>query len=152
MQALLTAMVTFLSINYGLPATYDDLPDVRFAPSMEIAFLHYEAFTPETQRQVVTATEAASARKVVSVYDGRRHTILLREGWKGRTPAELSMLVHEMVHHLQAAAGVRYACAEEREALAYEAQEKWLELFGTSLVAEFGIDGLTLLVSTHCGF
>lgn len=151
MQALLTAIMTWLSINYGLEATYDDLPAVRFAPPMEMAFLHYEAFTPDAQRRVVAAYQAASARKVVSVYDVRRQKILLPEGWEGRTPAELSMVVHEMVHHLQAEAGLRYGCPEEREALAYEAQEKWLEQFSTSLNAEFGVDALTLLVSTHCG-
>ncbi len=153
MQALLTAIVTWLSVNYGLPAIYD-LPTVRFAPQMEIAFLHYGAFSAEAQQRVKAAYEAdrgQKARRVVSVYDERRHTILLPEGWKGRSPAEISMVVHEMVHHLQAEAGLGYGCPEGREALAYEAQEKWLEQFGTTLEAEFGIDGLTLLVSTHCG-
>jgi hypothetical protein len=152
MQALLTAMVTWLSVNCGLPATYD-LPQVRYAPLLEIAFLHHDAFSADAQRQVRAAYEAAPGRQkreVVSVYDARRRTIILPEGWEGRSPAELSMLLHELVHHLQSGAGLRYGCPQEREALAYEAQEKWLKQFGTTLEAEFDIDGLTLLVSTRC--
>jgi hypothetical protein len=34
--------------------------------------------------------------------------------------------------------------------LAYEAQDKWLHLFGRNLEAEFEINGLALLVSTSC--
>ena len=90
-------------------------------------------------------------REVVSVYDTLQGVILLPDGWTGRTPAGLSVLVHEMVHHLQTVAELRYACPAEREKLAYEAQERWLEQFHTSLEREFGIDKLTLLVSTNCG-
>lgn len=154
MHNLLTVIVAWLSVNYGLPAT-TDMPQVRFAPPMEIAFLHYEAFTPEAQAQVVAAYRdlpPGKRREVVSAYDTRRDTILLPEGWTSQTPAQLSMLVHETVHHLQTTAGLRYACPEEREALAYSAQEDWLRLFGTSLEREFAIDSFTLLAITHCGF
>jgi len=34
----------------------------------------------------------------------------LREGWSGATAAEISVLVHEMVHHLQHEARLGYAC------------------------------------------
>ena len=59
-------------------------------------------------------------------------------------PAELSVLVHEMVHHLQAASDMRFACPAEREVLAYRAQGAWLGLFGESLESAFGIDAATL--------
>jgi len=68
----------------------------------------------------------------------------------GRTPAELSVLVHEMVHHLQNQAGTTYECPAERERLAYEVQDKWLGLFGRNLEGEFEINGLALLISTSC--
>jgi len=153
MQFLLIAIVTWLSINYGLPAT-TEVPAVRFVQPLEIAFLHYGAFTGASRQHVLDAYAVqppSTRREVVSAYDGGHVTILLPVGWTGRTPAELSMLVHEMVHHLQATARLRYACPQEREKLAYEAQEKWLGLFNTGLEKEFAIDQLTLLVTTHCG-
>ena len=121
---------------------------------MEIAFLHHEAFSGPAQARIVAAYDALPAgerREVVSAYDTRHAIVLLPEGWQPRSAAELSMLVHELVHHLQTEAKLRYACPEEREALAYAAQEKWLGQFGTSLEREFQLDGLTLLAITHCG-
>jgi hypothetical protein len=58
--------------------------------------------------------------------------------------------VHELVHHLQNVAGIPSACAEAREKPAYQAQERWLQLFGTSLAEEFQIDAMTILVRTNC--
>src|SRR6185503_4329912 len=87
---------------------------------------------------------------VVSLYEDEVRTIHLPTGWSGTTAAELSMLVHEMVHHMQNGAELKYECPEAREELAFTAQERWLSLFGTDLDAEFGIDPFTLLVRTHC--
>jgi hypothetical protein len=86
----------------------------------------------------------------IAVYDNEMKTIYLPKDWAGSTPAELSILVHEMVHHLQGATKTRYECPQAREQLAYAAQEKWLRLFGRNLESEFEIDPLTLVVSTRC--
>jgi len=66
--------------------------------------------------------EFVSLSKVESFYDDATRTIYLPKGWTGRSPAELSLLVHEMVHHVQNVAGLTYACAGEREKIAYAAQ------------------------------
>jgi hypothetical protein len=112
MEALLTAIVTWISINYALPAT-TELPTMRFTSPVEIAFLHYQATTPEARKQIVDAYAAQPAgeqRQVVSAFDTKNDIIFLHEGWTAGTPADLSTLVHEMVHHLQTAAGMRFAC------------------------------------------
>lgn len=155
MDALLTTIVLWLSINFNLPATHD-LPRVEFARPVEITFFRYQAFTAEAQREVLARqaadTSSRERRETVSVYDARRSRILLPNGWSGQTPAEMSVLVHEMVHHLQTKAGLKFACPAEKEEAAYAAQEKWLGLFGTNLQREFEIDPFTLKVSTTCGF
>lgn len=79
-------------------------------------------------------------------------TFEIRLGQRDATPAQMSVLVHEMVHHLQSAARLRYACPEEREALAYAAQEQWLRMHGRTLADDFEIDGFTLLASTRCWY
>jgi hypothetical protein len=89
-------------------------------------------------------------RKVFSVYDDVTKTIYLREGWTGSTAAELSILVHEMVHHLQNLGRLKFQCLAAREKLAYEAQEQWLRLFGSDLWRDFEIDQFTLLLTTRC--
>ena len=94
---------------------------------------------------------ADTGRGVVAMYNDRTQTIYLPEGWTSGSPADQSILVHEMVHHLQLQAQLKYGCPEEREKLAYEAQGKWLALFGRSLGEEFGLDPFTVLAKTLCG-
>ena len=153
MDALLTTIVLWLSLNFDLPATYDH---PKIVPVTEIVLLRYRAFTLEQQREILAlhrnGTSPDKSRQVVAIYDDTSRTIFLPDGWTGKTPAELSVLVHEMVHHLQKGASLAYECPAAREKPAYAAQEKWLGQFGRSLLSEFDIDQFTLKVSTACGF
>jgi hypothetical protein len=80
----------------------------------------------------------------------QQKTIYLPEGWTGNTPAESSILVHETVHHLQNLGKFKFACAQQREELAFEAQERWLRLFGSNLSREFGLDPMSILIKSKC--
>jgi hypothetical protein len=62
----------------------------------------------------------------------------------------LSILVHEMVHHLQNVGRLKFECPQEREQLAYDAQEKWLSLFGRDLEHDFGMDAMSIFVKSKC--
>lgn len=138
MKALLTVIVTWLATSYGLPANYSH-PAIRFLPEAEIYKARYGAL-----RGVQALPD------VVAVYDAKNRTILLPGDWTAVAPADVSVLVHEMVHHLQDLAGLTYACNEEQEALAYSAQERWLRLAGTDLHSEFGFDKFTIKFLTTC--
>jgi hypothetical protein len=151
-EALLTALVTWLSANFDLPATYDHS---RIVPMSSVAMtnLLYRIFLGDQPREGSVPENQGQSdqrRQVISLYNIPTKTIYLLPEWTGRTPAELSMFVHEMVHHLQNVAHTAYACPQEREALAYEAQEKWLSLFGRDLLGDFKIDPFTLLMNTKC--
>jgi hypothetical protein len=87
-----------------------------------------------------------------ALYMDESHTIVLPTGWSGATPAEVSILVHEVVHHFQALRGDIHACPAAREKLAFEVQGRWLEAHGESLQSAFGLDGFDLLVATNCMF
>jgi Domain of unknown function (DUF6647) len=150
MNALLTTIVLWLSVNFGLPARYDH-PSIEFAPAAKIVALRYGSITGE-QLQAGETSSSPAAREVVAVYVDATKTIYLPENWTGSTPAELSILVHEMVHHLQNVGKLKFECPQEREQLAYKAQEKWLNLFGRDLLREFELDAFTLLVSTRCTY
>src|SRR5262245_48859226 len=148
MNALLTAIVLWLSANFDLPAI-NEHPRVEFAPPATITALR-DKDIPGGQSN--SPAEKAGQREVVAVYDTATGTIYLPEGWSGKTPAELSVLVHEMVHHLQNRPNLKFECPRAREKLAYEAQERWLQLFGRDLASDFEIDGFTRLVITSCYF
>jgi hypothetical protein len=147
MNALMTAIVIWLSANFGLPAAHE-LPQVEYVPAMKIAALRYKGLAvPQFQ----AADRAEPGRRaVVAVYEDATRIIYLPDGWSADSPADLSVLVHEMVHHLQNVARQKFFCPQEREALAYEAQQRWLGLFGHDLLSDFEIDRGTLLLSTRC--
>ena len=152
MNALLLAIVVWLSANFNLPATHA-LPEVEYRSAAQIAALRYKGLAaPNFEGNAASAQgERQGERQVVAIYDDRKRTIYLPEGWSADNPANLSVLVHEMVHHLQNVAGEKYSCPQEREDLAYTAQQRWLELFGHNLEGDFEIDPFTLLLSTKCG-
>jgi len=89
-------------------------------------------------------------REVIAVYNDKMKTIFLSDAWAGTSAAKLSVLVHEMVHHLQNLGKLEYECPAAREKLAYEAQDQWLKRFGQDLETEFEIDTLTLRVTSAC--
>jgi len=149
-NTLLTTIVLWLSTNFGLPAS-NEHPRVEFRPPAEIVALRYGNVV-DRGSQAANALAQPSPREVVSVYDHATKTIYLPEGWLGNTPAELSVLVHEMVHHLQNVGKLKFECPQEREQIAYKAQERWLNLFGRDLLRDFELDPFTLLVITKCGY
>ena len=153
METLLTAIVTWLSIGFGLPANFDH-PRIEFVTSVEMDAVQLRGQSAGSGRAGSVAASrpapATSPREVEALYDDTRRTIYLPEGWTGKTPAEVSVLVHEMVHHLQNIAGVKYECPQAREKLAYAAQNQWLARSGRNLIDEFHLDALTLLLRTRC--
>jgi hypothetical protein len=132
MEALLTAIVLWLSINFPLPANLNH-PGIKFVSPAEMI----------AARTDVSASEISS--DIVALYSNESKTIYLMDGWTGKTPAELSILVHEMVHHLQNVGQLKFACPEEREELAYKAQDNWLHLLGRDLERDFQMDPFSIL-------
>ena len=135
METMLTTIAAWLSLNFMLPPIHEQ-PRVAFVPAEAMPALR--------------KSKGGSAAELEAFYDDATRTIHLPQGWTGGSPGELSILVHEMVHHMQNLAGLRYACAEEREKIAYAAQRQWLAIFGRQLMEEFKLDPMTLLVRTNC--
>lgn len=153
MQTMLTAIVTWLSVNLGMPAIYD-LPRVELVSAEAMHAVRYqrgESGQPaRTALRKSPAAQRDQRQEVEALYDDATRTIYVSKDWTGRTPAELSVLVHEMVHHVQNVAGLKYECPQAREKPAYVAQDRWLALFGRNLMEEFKLDPVTVLVRTNC--
>jgi Domain of unknown function (DUF6647) len=137
MEHLMTVIVTWLALNFGLPAHYNH-PSIEFIPEKTIHMVRYGG------------GDSGEGSRVVAIYDDAKIKILLTPNWSAESASDISILVHEMVHHLQRHAGLEYECAGAREKLAYAAQAKWLKHFGTDLRREFKLDEFTLKVITAC--
>jgi len=149
-KVLLITIARWLSVNFDLPLVLDP-PRLAWVPPAKMATLlqaqqDHPAGVPNDNAQSGTM----APHDIVAVYSDAERTIYLPEGWTGETAVELSILVHELVHHVQHVGGLTYACRGAREKLAYAAQDRWLQLFGRDLASEFDIDPFTLLVKTSC--
>ena len=140
MTPLLAAIGLWIATNFNLPIS-TELPSVQVVTASQIETLRYG-----TARDAVRTGD----NQTVAVYVDETKTIYLPATWKADSAADLSILVHEMVHHLQNVNHLKFGCLAEREELAYQAQEAWLKLFGRDLNRDFGIDPFTLLVRTRC--
>ncbi|TIW19708.1 MAG: hypothetical protein E5V65_09895 [Mesorhizobium sp.] len=137
------AIGDWLAFEFGLPRIPEQA-SIAFASASRMAGLRF--------RDVPSDQWSNEKSGILAVYDDDARMIYLPEGWTGGTAAELSVLVHEMAHHLQNVGGLKFACSEEREKMAYDAQERWLKLFGGSLEADFELDPFTVLVRTNCPY
>ena len=144
-QAFLDSLVVWLSKNFDLPAHFGH-PAIKFVPAQAVVAMRYAAFLNDPTKATTIQGD------VVALYNTETHTIYMRDDWRGETPADVSVLVHEMVHHLQTRARVKFSCPEEREEIAFRAQQRWLSAFDTSLEREFDLDAMSLLVKSRCGF
>ncbi|MCP1167333.1 hypothetical protein NHG85_02120 [Limimaricola sp. ASW11-118] len=134
---LLDTLALWPEANFDLPRATRD-PHLVTLPGPELVAMRYGEGA------------GVAPDRVVALYDKATGTIYLSEGWTGRSPAEVSILVHELVYHMQAMAGHRFACPAARERLAYRAQDAWLALFGEDLETAFDLDHTMLLVGTVC--
>jgi Domain of unknown function (DUF6647)/Transposase DDE domain len=131
---LLKAIAAWLSSEFDLPLI-DRLPNIAFVPTEDMIVLRPRDV--RSDRWVAGASAglhpAGAQPEVVAIYNDEEQLIYLPEKWTGTSPAELSVLVHEMVHHIQNIAALSYECPEAREKLAFAAQERWLVMFGRNL-------------------
>jgi hypothetical protein len=143
--ALLKAVVTWLTTEFDL-APSDTLPRVKLESPAAITQRRHQ----DTAASGLPVSDAG--RETIAIFDSSEDTIYLPNGWSEYSPTDLSVLVHEMVHHLQTAAKTRFECPQAREQLAYTAQQRWLERFGRNLMDDFQLDPFTILVTTRCMF
>jgi hypothetical protein len=148
--ALLDTLITWISENFGLPAT-NERPRVDLVSQMKLATLRYRGLASD---RLLGLREDDGLNRgpqpIYAVYDDEKRIIYLPDNWQGERPVEISVLVHELVHHLQNLGGLKYSCPQAREQAAYDAQMRWLELFGKNLNDEFGVDSFDILVRTRC--
>lgn len=139
---LLEAIAIWVGAKLDQPVPAS-LPRLVFKPDDQIAALRFKQHASEIIHPQIQPD-------IKSIYNSAEKAIYLPSSWNGATAADLSVLVHELVHHFQEVHQTKFECDAQREAKAFELQEKWLRLFGFSLEEEFQIDPFTLLVRTSC--
>jgi hypothetical protein len=148
--ALLSQLAGWLSANFGL-AAMTETPRIEFVTPARMAAVRFRGVASD--RQAAEAGRSAPpefGHDIYALYDSRSRTIYLHERWDAGSPADMSILAHELVHHLQNLSGEQFACPHGREKDAYAAQRAWLAQSGRTIEEEFEIDAMTILVRSNC--
>ena len=131
-QTVLTALEAWVSSQFGLPAIHEH-PSIEFASPAKIVSLRFAGLLSDPGEQVAPNDRASSAQHdTIAIYYDATRTIYLPEGWAGDVLR------------------LKYECPQEREKLAYIAQDRWLALSRHSLESDFHMDAFSLLVKTQC--
>lgn len=147
--ALLRVTMAFVAADSGIPAlSADVLPSVALASAEE---MHSQwrpgvPYDPEATFQV-------SALYLEPPTGGPGGTIWLSEDWNPYNDKDLSILVHEMVHVLQFAAGERETapCLNHLERQAFETQKSFLLALGYSdPFKQMDTGPLAVILLTQC--
>jgi hypothetical protein len=140
MKDLMIALMSWASAHTGL-AVPESLPELR-----------HESYC--TIQQIVRAGLICSTDSgPVAAYDFRTSTIYLPDDWRGDDIYHLSALLHELIHHMQAEAGMTMtgSCSGKHvERPAYAAQMDWLAAAGLDPYRVMGIDEFYLRFRTSC--
>jgi hypothetical protein len=146
---LLRSTANWISSVFRLPEL-QELPDIRRFPSGKFVFVSTSGIVSDRLPDTAVVDYRQSGREIAAHYDDSTKTIYLPESWDDSTPAQMSVLVHAMTHHFQRLSRKYYDCPQERKALPYEAQERWLGLYDRSLLEDFRIEPATLMLITQC--
>ncbi len=121
---LMASIMTWLSADFALPENYHH-PRIAIISPMKMAAVRYRGLGASLQARVVSDEQwLKQMRDTVALYEDNSRTIYLREGWTDATAAEISVLVHEMVHHLQnLRRGEISMCTGARKACIYGAEK-----------------------------
>lgn len=147
----LEKIASWLVQNFNLPPS-TRMPTVNFVDPAELIQIRYGI--DNASQDVSSARQTGcgeEANAIVALYVAHGPIIYVTKEWRGDNPADVSVLVHEMVHHLQHAGQLHFDCPEARERMAYLAQDRWLADNGKSLAEMFGVDGFTVMARSMCG-
>ncbi|MBY6125030.1 DUF6647 family protein [Roseovarius atlanticus] len=112
---LVAHMEVWLDEHTDLPRR-SDAPEIRLTSEATVARL----------APMRAASESSHTR---GLYDPDSETIWLVRPWNAKDPYDVSVLLHELVHHRQAPHGHWY-CPGAQELPAYRVQESWLNALG----------------------
>ncbi len=139
MESFVLGLMVWISSVSGLPLS-EDTPEITRVEPAEIARL--------ANGPGVADPDVESG--YLALYHAGSGTVLLRSDWDRQSLRDRSILVHELVHHLQAAAGRDYVCRGAMEREAYDIQAAWLEARGAELLEVMNMNGLFLYAVTRC--
>ena len=137
MDMLVATLMAWIAAHssFGVAQT----PHIQFVPKREMSGAYARAVNDVNHFQVH------------AFYLPSTGTVYLPRSWQTTDLRDESVLVHELVHHLQKTNNVEVSCPAALERQAYTLQFDWLREQGVADPYEFtGIDILTVIMASSC--
>ena len=152
MNEIILAMMVWISSVTGL-----NVPEIpSFPPSYvtesRLKYLMNGCSEELNTERCHAITSEKDTDSILGVYDHKTKRIYLNIAtFSWENEVQNSILVHELVHHMQFANNIPYKCLGELEELAYDVQNKWLLENGKrDVYKELDISPLWILVIKAC--
>ena len=105
--------------------------------------------------QPICETYDGTETNILGLYHSLSGTIYLSKDFWWASTRDQSILLHELVHHMQYSRDYKYyksLCKGDIEKEAYDIQEKWLKQKGKTLLETIELGPLMRHVLTRCEF
>ena len=123
-NTVLAVLMLWISQSMGVVMP-TEFPVLEYATSQEMTCL-MAGQDPEDCDIVLAVDEP----RILALYNPASRVLTLEKGRDYTTPASISIIVHELTHHIQTVYRLSYSCLEKLEQVAYDMQIKWLEARG----------------------
>lgn len=137
MDTLIITLIAWIAAHSNLAVA--DRPHIEMVPRQTMSSLYFGAASTK------------NFYDLEAFYLPAKATVYLPESWRPAGLRDKSILVHELVHHLQAINNVRVSCPAALEREAYDLQFKWLREQGVEDPYEYsGLNVLTVILAGIC--
>jgi hypothetical protein len=153
-HVLTLALLAWIAAKTGLAAP--ESPRIAFVPEYQMRGVFEAAAYPDRQPQADVpanqrVSDAHQTSGILAFYLHATATVYLPETWRPDALRNQSILLHELVHHVQVFNKVVPACHAALERQAYALQATWLREHGIADPYEFiGTDELTVALRSAC--
>ena len=154
MDTLIVALIAWIVARTELVAP--NPPRIVFVPKHQINELYRGVTNGEREPQTIFsnfrgARNPSDAVGVQALYVRADATIYLQQNWRPVGLRNQSILLHELVHHVQRFNHVKGPCPASLERRAYDLQAAWLREQGVADPYELmGPDQFTVAILTAC--
>lgn len=139
MYYLMLSLMVWAASFTGLPVP-DTMPTIHMTTNQKI----FEHVRPNQEYK------EDSGFTVRALYDHDTSTIWLNENWNPDNLVDLSIMLHELIHHMQYESGNEYECHAAMEKEAYAAQIAWVEAAGEDPWKLLNMNALFVFYVTTC--
>jgi len=130
-----------------------EIPHIKSATFAEMKHLSYDCDNIISSNKDV-CKDTSVGGKTLALYMESSETIYLSNDFSWTSKKDQSILLHELVHHMQFANNYQKTTESCKrsvlEAQAYSVQSEWLKTYGMSLEKDIGLGPLYLYIITTC--